>query len=351
MFSELKIVELAGVLAGPAVGMFFAELGAEVVKIENPATGGDMTRHWKTEGEESSGTASAYFASVNWGKEYLFLNLKDEADRSLAYELIRDADVVICNWKRGDAEKLKMNEAVLRELNRELIYAQLTGFGEDDDRIAYDVVLQAETGWMYMNGDISGSPVKIPVAIVDLFAAHQLKEGILTAYIQKLKTGKGSRVSVSLFDAAVASLANQAANFLVTGNIPQRLGSLHPNIAPYGELLQFADGKEIVLAVGTDKQFTALCNILDRVELCTNEKFSTNRSRVIHRKELIEYLRRSSVEISSDDFIAACRSHHVPVGSVRNLKELFDDPMAQRLVLSDAIGRRVKTKVFEIEMR
>lgn len=347
MFQNLKVIELAGVLAGPAVGMFFAELGARVIKIENPHTGGDMTRHWKLSGEDPAHPGSSYFASANWGKQHLFLDIGDSDAIRQLHEIIKTADILIANWKDGDAEKFKLTYADLKKIKPDLIYARLTGF--DDDRVAYDVVLQAETGWMFMNGDENSGPVKLPVAIVDLFAAHQMKEGILAAYIHKLKTGEGSEVSVSLFDAAVASLANQASNYLMTGAIAQPSGSLHPNIAPYGEVLQFNDNKYIVLAIGTDKQFAGLCKILQCEELAGDDKFSSNKNRVINRKELFDIIKEKSENLNGEEFMDLCNKNKIPVGLIRNMKELFEMDAAKKLILEDEVGKRVKTAIFKVK--
>lgn len=346
MFKGLKVIELAGVLAGPSVGMFFAELGAHVVKIENPKTGGDTTRQWKLANEPAEENTSAYFASVNWGKEHVFLDLTVQKDLLELKEMIADADVVICNWKAGDAEKFNLRYDDVKRINQNIIYAQIKGF--DDERVAYDVVLQAETGWMFMNGEVHSGPVKIPVAIIDLFAAHQLKEGILIAFLHKLKTGEGSEVMVSLFDAAVASLANQAGNYLMSKDIPQRTGSLHPNIAPYGEILQFKDGKSIVLAVGTDRQFAGLCKILNCAELLEDAKYSTNKNRVINRKSLFEIICEKAKNFTGEKFMALSIENKIPAGFVRNMQELFELGAAKKLILEDEAGKRVRTAIFKI---
>lgn len=349
MFRDLNIVELAGVMAGPAVGLFFAELGATVVKIENPTTNGDVTRHWKLPSEDPASSTSSYFASVNYHKNHLFLNYENASDLQRIYGLLEKADVVICNWKKGDAERYKLDYETVKNINPGIIYAAINSFGEEEDRVAFDVVLQAETGWMFMNGSPSSPPTKIPVAIIDLFAAHQLKEGVLTALIKKLKTGRGSKVSVSLFDVAVSSLANQAANYLNTGEIPQRIGSLHPNIAPYGEIITFKNGEQVVLAIGSDKQFKALCKIVASDELCGVDKYATNAERVINRNTLMGLLQSKMQQMSSDDFVYACRQANIPVGIIRNMKQLFELDRAKNLILTDEAGKRVKSVVFKIE--
>jgi len=349
MFKNLNVVELAGVMAGPAVGSFFAELGANVVKIENPATGGDVTRNWKLPSEDPLSDTSAYFASVNYNKNHLFLSYDNPSDLQRIYALLQQADIVICNWKKGDAERFKLDYEIVSNINPGIIYAAINSFGEEEDRVAFDVVLQAETGWMFMNGSPSSPPTKIPVAIIDLFAAHQLKEGILTALIKKLKTGSGSKVTVSLFDVAVSSLANQAANYLNTGEIPQRIGSLHPNIAPYGEIITFKDGEQVVLAIGSDRQFKALCAILSSGDLFSVDKYATNAERVKNRNTLMGLLQSKMQQMSSVDFIYGCRQANIPVGIIRNMQQLFELDRAKQLVLTDAAGKRVKSVVFKIE--
>lgn len=348
MLRELKVLELAGVLAGPAVGLFFAELGAQVIKVENPKTNGDITRKWKLSVEDPKLQTSAYFASVNWNKQHVFLDYTSENDLQKIYLLIKEADVLICNWKMYDAVKYKLDHEAIKKINPNIIYANISGFGENDPRVAFDIVLQAETGWMFMNGTPETQAQKIPIAIVDLFAAHQLKEGILVAYIQKLKTDKGAFVSVSLYDAAIASLANQAANYLNTGIIPQRTGSLHPNIAPYGEIITTGDGNEFVLAIGTDKQFNALCALIGCEELIMDIRFNSNAARVINRTILFELIKDKFQLFNSQVLIEKCISANIPIGAIKNMQEVFEDTNAADLILEDEIGKRVRSVIFKI---
>ena len=259
-FQGLRVVELAGVLAGPAVGMFFAELGARVIKIENSRTGGDITRQWKLSAEPEDSSVSAYYCSVNWNKEVRLLDLETREAQVEVHELVAGADLVISNFKPDSARRLRMDADTLRDLNGRLIYAQIDAFGPDEQRPAFDVVLQAEAGYLYMSGEPGRPPVKMPVALIDLLAAHQLKEAVLVALLQRERSGKGCTVRTSLFESALASLANQATNWLMGGLVPQPIGTQHPNIAPYGDIVHTADGKPLVLAVGTDRQFAALCH-------------------------------------------------------------------------------------------
>jgi crotonobetainyl-CoA:carnitine CoA-transferase CaiB-like acyl-CoA transferase len=262
-FSDLKVIELAGVLAGPSVGVFFSELGARVIKVENPKTGGDITRSWKSANEDPDDKESAYYWSVNTGKEIVFLDLTNENDRQKLLALLKDTDVLITNFKKGDDEKLNLTYSRLRTTNAQLIYASINGFGEQNSRTAYDLILQAEAGFMLINGEAGSTPVKMPVALIDVIAGHQLKEAILIALLERSKTGKGSHVSVSLFDSALSSLVNQATNWLIGGQLPEAMGSLHPNIAPYGELFNTSDNHTITFAIGSNKQFSSLCGLLD----------------------------------------------------------------------------------------
>ncbi len=350
IFKELKIVELATVLAGPAVGMFFAELGAEVLKIESPA--GDITRKWKL-ASEATEAQSAYFSSVNWGKQSIRLDLRQVSDRSIAEQHILNADIVIANFKQGSAEKLGMSYEQLRSLKPELIYGQISGYGSDDARTAYDVVLQAESGFMSMNGEPDSPPLKMPVALIDLLAAHQLKEGLLVALLKRFQTGTGSLVSVSLYDAAVASLANQATNWLMAGHVPVSMGSLHPNIAPYGETFACKDGQYIVLAIGSDKHFAKMCAIMDLESLASHTDFASNDARIANRKSLAELLSQRFLQQDRHVWTSLFDRHEIPAGSVKNLQQVFEVPMAQKLLLEEQLEsgqqtRRVKTAVFKI---
>lgn len=354
-FQGLRVVELAGVLAGPAVGMFFAELGAEVIKIENAKTGGDMTRGWKLPSEDPQSPVSAYYHSINWGKQAVLLNLDEDADRQQALQWIQEADIVISNFKTDAARRMGMDYDTLSALNPRLIYGQIHAFDEESDLPAFDVVLQAEAGFLYMTGEPDREPVKMPVALIDLLAAHQLKEGILVALLQRERTGRGAMVSTSLLSSAIASLANQAANWLTAGHIPQRMGAQHPNIAPYGDIFYCADGKPVVLAVGTDRQFRQLVELLQLGALCADSRFNNNAARVRNRAELNEILAQTIKTYSRDEFLRQCNDSQVPVGGIRDMKEVFEQPAAQKLILETqhpdgSTSRCVKTVVFDVLM-
>ncbi|MCT4582941.1 MAG: CoA transferase [Flavobacteriales bacterium] len=350
-FTNLKVIELASVLAGPSVGMFFAELGAQVIKIENKRTNGDVTRNWKLPNEQKD-AVSAYFSSINWGKQHLFIDYSNDEDYNTVLQLLMDADLVICNFKQGAAAKFNLDYASIKALNPSIIYAQLNGFESTPERVAFDVVLQAECGYMYMNGQADSPPTKMPLALMDILAAHQLKEGILVALINKATTGKGAYVESSLEEAAISSLANQATNWLMNKKIPQRMGSLHPNIAPYGDVFQTKDNKELVLAIGSDAQFQKFCKLLGSEELSNKAIFLTNEARVKNRSLLKAALADLIINYNRDELIEACIKNGIPMGAVRNMQEVFETPIAQKMILEEQVGnqntKRVKTIAFNI---
>ena len=333
IFKELIVIEAANVLAGPAVGMFFAELGATVIKVENIKTGGDTTRHWKLPSEDRDGDVSAYFSSVNWGKRSIGVDFSIPEGYAVMKDLVRRADVFLQSFKTGDAEKFNLDYPALRGLNDRLIYADITAFGEEDERPGFDAVLQAETGFTGMNGTEDSGPVKMPVALIDLLLAHQLKEALLIALIERMQTGRGSYNTVSLFHAGVASLANQAANYLVAGSVPGRAGSDHPNIAPYGTTYGTLNGEPIVLAVGTDSQFAALCDVLGVPGAAEDERFRSNQRRVVHRDALNALLAHRIGQRERESLLVELQARKVPAGAVRRLDEVLDDESAEALLL------------------
>ena len=352
IFQGLKVVEFAGVLAGPAVGNFFSELGAEVIKMENP-NGGDVTRTWRQPNETSKGP-SAYYASVNWNKQSIFLDFNDAEDHKRALELAGDADIIITNFKKGDAEKFGLSYDEIKSINPDIIYGHISGFGSESDRLAYDLILQAETGFMSINGQPKSPPTKMPLAMIDLLAAHQLKEGILCALLkQQEESSQSYFIEVSLYDSAVASLINQATNWLMNGNVPGRIGSLHPNIAPYGEVFTTKDGRSITLAVGNNRHFKRLCDLLNIDALVEEERFHNNSQRVKHRKELHSILSEPITKRNADALLEELHRRQIPAGEIKTIKQVFESEEAQGLLLKEQTeGRntiRPKTTIFRIE--
>lgn len=353
-FEGLRVVELAAVLAGPAVGMFFAEMGAEVVKIENKTTGGDMTRGWKNNKEDPNSLISAYFCSINWGKKHLFLDLNEPEDRRTAEQYLSTADIVISNFRPSSAGRMQVDADTLCARYPRLIFAQIDAFADpEDERMAFDMVLQAEAGFLYMCGEAQRPPVRLPVAIIDLMAAHQIKEGLLIALLQRYRTGKGSIVRVSLMEAALATLANQASNYLNTGVVPQRMGTAHPNIAPYGDIFTCADGLEVLVAAGTERQFRQLCAALDLPEYSQHPDFCTNAARVTNRKTLLDILAPAFRKFPAAILLKRCHQAGVPAGRIRDMKEVFELPEAQAMILEEEgpnseITRRIASVAFSI---
>jgi crotonobetainyl-CoA:carnitine CoA-transferase CaiB-like acyl-CoA transferase len=347
MFEDLKVIDCSTVLAGPSVGTFFAELGASVTKIENPAIP-DVTRTWKLASEDKNSSISAYFSSVNYHKHYLQLDFKNSQDSNKLIELIKTADIFLSNFKKGDAEKFGLTDSHLLSINPQLIIGKISGFGSESDRVAYDLILQAETGFMSMNGTPESGPVKMPVALIDVLAAHHLKEGILTALLKRAKTNQGAIVSVSLYDAAISSLANQASNYLMEGHIPQRIGSLHPNIAPYGEIFITKDGKLITFAIGSNKHFQILCDFLELSELISDKRFSENVERVKNRTQLQEIIQEIISGFNADDLMEYMHTHFVPVGVIRDLKEVFENPASRNLIRTESIENIETLRVSQI---
>lgn len=350
MFSKLKIIDASTVLAGPSVGTFFAELGASVIKIENTSIK-DVTRSWKLPKEDPSSSISAYFSSVNYGKTYVNLNLKDINDHTKFIELIQDADILISNFKRGDEAKLNIEDSFLRSFNPQLIIGKINGFGENIDRVAYDLILQAETGFMSMNGTPDSGPIKMPVALIDVLAAHQLKEGLLISLLERKETQIGRTVCVSLYDAAIASLVNQASNYLMNNHTPKRIGSLHPNIAPYGELFQTKDYDLVTFAIGNDIHFQKLCDYLQINTLPQDKKFNSNQSRVIHRMELFEILQDKIIHLSTEEILTTLINQNVPVGKVKNLQEVFTEEHVKKRILSENIDGVPTQRVSSIAFK
>lgn len=346
---KLTVIELAGVLAGPAVGTFFAELGAKVIKIENPENS-DVTRSWKLPQENTPNNISAYFSAVNYNKQYLNCDLKTTDGLTTLHKLVKHADILVTNFKHPLPE---VDYATLASINPQLIYANVSGYEEQNERPAFDVVLQAETGFMSMNGTQDSGPIKMPVALIDIIAAHQLKEAILLALLKRERTQKGSYVTVSLYESAIASLMNQASNWLMEKHIATPTGSLHPNIAPYGETFITADNRLIVLAIGNNKQFNRLCSLLQLEDLTKDQRFTSNQQRVIHRMQLANLLAKPFRTKTGQEWSDLFVQNNVPAGLILDMQEVFDNPVAQNMVIQETINgvltKRVRSIVFNTD--
>lgn len=328
------VLELANILAGPMTSLFFAELGARVIKLENPHTSGDATRGWKLATESGDSDISSYFSCANWGKESLACDFTTEAGRELVYDLVKRADIVIASFKPGDETRLGLDWDRLSAINPRLIYGQITAYGADDPRPGFDAILQAEAGFTYLNGEADGPPTKMPVALIDLLLAHQLKQGLLLAIIKRGQTGTGSLVSASLLDAGVSSLANQATNYLVGNTVPQRMGSEHPNIVPYGSILACKDGREVVIAAATERQYRQLVSALGLAELADDARYKHGQLRVQNREQLLDTIRKRAKCMSSQELSERLLKAKVPFGFVNDMAAVFDQTAAQRLLFA-----------------
>ncbi|NIZ60165.1 CoA transferase [Sedimentitalea sp. CY04] len=322
----LKVVELARILAGPWIGQSLADLGAEVIKVEAPQ--GDDTRTWGPPFIERNGDKSAaYFYSANRGKKSVVADFRTPEGQRIVRDLIADADILVENFKVGGLKKYGLDYDSLSELNPRLVYCSITGFGQDGPyakRAGYDFLLQGMSGLMSITGDPDGQPQKVGVAVTDIVTGLYGTIGIMAAIEQRHTTGKGQHIDMSLLDCATAMLSNQAMNFLATGNSPERKGNAHPNIAPY-QVLPTSDG-HIIIAVGNDGQFLRLCEVLDRPDLASDTRYTSNALRVEHRDTLTESLEKLFQAWTSADLLAALEAATVPAGPINTIAQTFDDP-------------------------
>ena len=353
LFTDLKVVEFASALAGPSVGMFFAECGATVTKIENSTTGGDVTRRWKHPNEEVDHPFSAYYHSTNWHKEVVMLDLSRDDDHQRMLSILKDADIILANFKPGSASRYGLDYDRIARTYPKMIYGQISAYGAQDPRPGFDALLQAESGWMSINGPEGSQGMKVGLPIIDILAGHQLKEGILAALYLRTQTGRGSHVHVSLFDAAISALSFQASTYLNLGIIPTPYGSQHPNIAPYGDIVMTNDGTSYLLAVGSDRQFGALSTLLKHPEWSSDARFINNATRVFNREELTILIQSMVGDLVSRDFEVLCQQYKVPCGRIKLMDEVFDEDTRSRLLLDqvdqDEISYRVRTAVFDIK--
>ncbi|MEO0471755.1 MAG: CaiB/BaiF CoA-transferase family protein [Bacteroidota bacterium] len=324
-FAGYTVLELANVLAGPSVGMFFAELGARVIKVENVKTKGDVTRSWKVPTEKQETDISAYFSTVNWGKESIAIDLSKPSGQEIVHHLARRSHFVISSYLPGQAEKLVVDAASLLNINPELVCGEISGYGPGVQRAAYDAIIQAEAGFTAINGE-PGQTFKMPVALMDVLAGHQLKEAMLLAHIERLQSGKGQRVHVSLIRSGISSLVNQATNWLVAGHLPSPIGSGHPNIVPYGNAFTTLDGKQIVLAIGSDAQFAALAQVMGKP---LPADFRTNAQRIRLRDEVLSWVADGAKNFAQKDFLSQLFRAKVPAGPVNKMDAVFEADFAQ----------------------
>lgn len=327
----LKVIELARILAGPWIGQTLADLGAEVIKIEAPE--GDDTRRWgppfveRPDGKGGSEITAAYFHAANRGKTSVICDFSDPEDLDQLKSLIADADVLIENFKVGGLKKFGLDYETLNTLNPGLVYASVTGFGQNGPRAkqpGYDFLIQGMCGIMDLTGSAEGEPQKVGVAWIDIFTGLYGVIGIQAALAERQTSGFGQHIDLSLLDCGVGVLANQATNFLLGGTTPTRLGNAHPNIVPY-QVFPTLDG-HLIIACGNDRQFRTLCKTLSLGALDTDSRYATNSARVAHREMLCELISIATSTRRKSDVIAALESSGVPVGPINTVAEALTEP-------------------------
>jgi crotonobetainyl-CoA:carnitine CoA-transferase CaiB-like acyl-CoA transferase len=312
--SGVRVIELSRILAGPYCTMLLADLGADVLKIEAP--GGDETRRW---GPPFVGETAAYFSSANRNKRSIVLDLKDGSARSTLGRLVAEADVVIHNYTDQVSARLGIERQWLLDQNPDCVICRISGFGESSSYPAYDLVLQAASGLMAITGHPDGEPTKVGVAVADVAAGLFAALGILAELYARRQHAGGRQLDISLLDSSLALLVNQGASWLADGGEPQRLGNDHPSIVPYG-LFSTGDG-QMVLAVGSDRQFGALCQVLGAPDLCGDIRFATNPRRVAHRAELRAVLETLLSSASAEEWHQRLERAEVPCGRVQTVGE------------------------------
>ncbi len=354
----VRVLDLSRILAGPWASQMLADLGAEVVKIERPGSGDD-TRGWAPPympdeaGEPTS--EAAYFHGANRGKYSVCIDMSQAEGQQLLRALAAESDVLIENFKVGGLAKYGLDYASLQSSCPRLIYCSITGFGQDGpyaQRAGYDFMIQAMGGMMSVTGEAEGQPMKIGVALADVLTGLYAANAIQAALIHQRASGQGQYIDMALLDVQVATLANQAMNYLATGHNPRRLGNAHPNIVPY-QAFQTADGY-IILAVGNDAQFERFCELAGRPELAADDRFARNSDRVRHREALIPQIETIMAERGSEDWLEALNQRGIPCGPINALDQVFDDPQVRhrglQLELEHPLAGRVASVANPIRL-
>jgi crotonobetainyl-CoA:carnitine CoA-transferase CaiB-like acyl-CoA transferase len=319
-----KVLDLSRVLAGPWCAQTLADLGADVWKVEEPERGDD-TRSWMP---PEIGGESTYFMAANRSKRSIGIDLKHSEGQRIVRQMAAKADVLVENYKKGTLERFGLGYEQLAPLNPRLVYCSISGYGRTGPRAeepGYDVVIQAESGLMSITGEPDGRPLKHGMAIADLVTGMSAAQAVLAALLARARTGKGQLIDMALLDCAVSLLANMASGHIVTGDVPTRYGNAHPTLAPY-QTFETQDG-DVVLAVGNDGQFRALCErVIERPDLPADPRFSSSRARVINRKALIPEVAAAFRTRKTSEWIAALQREKVPCGQVRDLGQVFASP-------------------------
>jgi crotonobetainyl-CoA:carnitine CoA-transferase CaiB-like acyl-CoA transferase len=325
----IRVLELARILAGPWAGQLLADLGADVVKVERPGAGDD-TRGWGppfVEAEDGGHLSAAYFHSCNRGKRSVAVDFETPEGQAKVRRMAAHADVVIENFKLGGLKKYGLDYESLRAINPRLVYCSITGFGQTGPyapRAGYDFIIQAMGGIMDLTGEADAEPQKPGVAFADIFTGIYSVIGILAALRRRDATGEGAQVDMALLDVQTAVLANQAMNYLASGQVPHRMGNAHPNIVPY-QVFPVADG-HVIIAVGNDGQFAKFVRVLGQPDLARDERFLTNRDRVRNRAVLVPAITELMLRRRRDELLAALAPEGVPAGPINTVADVFADP-------------------------
>jgi crotonobetainyl-CoA:carnitine CoA-transferase CaiB-like acyl-CoA transferase len=321
--SGITVVDFTRVLSGPYCTMLLADMGARVIRVEQPGRGDD-TRAWGPpfiEGE------SAYFLSINRNKESLTLDLKHDSAKKILECLLKEADVLVENFRPGTMERLGLGYEALSARHPKLVFCSISGFGQSGPRSSepgYDAVMQGEGGLMSITGAAGGPPFRLGVAISDIVSGMFAAQGIAMALLARVRSGRGQRVDVGMLDATAALLTYQAGIYFATGTTPGRMGNRHPTIVPY-ETFSASDG-EFVVAVGNDEQWRRFCRAIGAPELEADTRFDANRGRVTHYDALRPLLVRQLASRTRGEWVTALKSAGVPCGSVRDISEVLQDP-------------------------
>lgn len=332
--SHIKVLDLSRVLAGPWCAQILGDLGADVIKVENP-DGGDDTRGWGppflTDADGQQGDA-AYYLCANRNKRSIAVNLREVEGQDIVRKLARQSDVVIENYKTGGLKRFGLDYESLKAANPSIVYCSVTGFGQTGPSAhlpGYDFLIQAMGGLMSVTG--VDEPVKVGVPIVDLFTGVYAATAILAALNVRDRTGEGQHIDMALFDVQVAMLANQAENYLVGGKVPGRMGNRHPNIVPYQDF-PTADGR-IAVAVGADRQFRSFAGVLGKPEWADDPRFARNAARVAHREELCGEIAAVMRRQSSAHWRSLLDEAGIPCGPIQGLDSVFAEPQAEARAL------------------
>ena len=330
----IKVLDLSRVLAGPWCTQLLGDLGAEVIKVERPGAGDD-TRHWGPPWHgEGDRRVAGYFLSCNRGKKSAAIDFSQPDGAALVRTLAEKSDVVVENFKVGGLEKFGLDAKSLRAANPRLIYASITGFGQDGpyaDRAGYDYIIQGMGGLMSItglpDGVPGGGPMRVGVAVVDLFTGLYTSVAILSALYAREKSGEGAHIDMALFDTQLAMLANQASNALVSGKDPPRQGNTHPNIVPY-QPFDAAD-QPIIIAIGNERQFARLAEICGHPEWTRDPRFASNAERVAHREEIVELIKEAIARKPAADWLEQLEAAGIPAGPINRISQALDDVQAQ----------------------